>query len=90
MARRAGVPVIVGNIDAYEWRRRVIVLRSITAEGTDETALFTAAHEAAHADQQRDWPWIRWWLRYLEPFRLWLELDANRRARKTLTALKKD
>jgi hypothetical protein len=89
VAELAGVPIVLGNIDAYEWRRRVLVLRECTAKGTDTGSLIIAAHEVAHRRQQEDWPWIRWWFRFFEPFRLWQEADAWKRA-KVILANQKD
>jgi hypothetical protein len=79
IARRAGVPVILGAANCYHWWRRVIILRETVAQGTGPFQQLCAAHEAAHHAQNLELPWLRW-MRWLEPVRVWIEFDAWRRA----------
>lgn len=80
VARRAGVPVIIGDANCYHWWRKVIVLRESVAAGSGAFQQLCAAHEAAHHAQNLAMPWLRWF----EPVRWWSEFDAWRRAVESL------
>lgn len=80
-----GTSVIRGERDGYNWRTGVLTLAKETAKGEGMRALLTVAHECAHAQQKRNWPWLPWWALKVPIVRLWLEANAWQRSLRMLT-----
>lgn len=80
-----GTSVVRGDVDGYNWQTGVLTLARETAKGEGMRALLTVAHECAHANQRRDWPWLPAWALKVPIVRLFLETNAWRRALRMLT-----
>ncbi len=80
IAKHAGVPVVIGNENGYDWKEKHIILTKETAQGTAMKSLLICAHECAHARQQMDWDWLPAWALKFPVVREALELNCWRRA----------
>lgn len=85
---RAGLEVVVvrGSMNAFVPESKIVILDRGAYNGSRLNALTVVAHEVAHAEQARHWgQWVIG-LRVVTPGRLWLEWDANARARRMMMA----
>lgn len=80
-----GTSVVRGEIDGFNWRTGVLMLAKETAKGEGMRSLLTVAHECAHANQKRDWPWLPWWLVKTPGISTWIENNCWHRALQMLT-----
>ena len=76
VAEIAGVPIVIGGCNEFNWRTGAITLEPDVANGASVAALLVAAHEAGHALQPK---WVHWF-RWLLPVYWWEEQDAWTRA----------
>lgn len=85
--RNQGCIVITGSdSDIYDSWNDVVALTDETAFGDNPHAWASATHELGHRDQFRQWPTMALW-RHFWPIRTLLELDAWKRAERTLKTL---